>query len=172
MVGIGFLFINDFDTQLRWHVFCLCLFLSSKVECFSRGLECAKLQHLAIGKEVQTCLDMSHVINAGPCLYAVIQDVSLKRKNMSVKLNLNLSRFFFFVDLGVIQGTPDAKFYGHPHSLLIFGQFLLKAHISRARGRGLKARELPLIISAPSFNKASHCLLLGLPPLALDSPKK
>ena len=96
MVGIGFLFINDFDTQLRWHVFCLCLFLSSKVECFSRGLECAKLQHLAIGKEVQTCLDMSHVINAGPCLYAVIQDVSLKRKNMSVKLNLNLSRFFFF----------------------------------------------------------------------------
>ena len=70
------------------------------------------------------------------------------------------------------QGTPDAKFYGHPHSLLLFGQFLLKAHISRARGRGLKARELPLIISAPSSTKASHCLLLGLPPLALDSPKK
>lgn len=35
----------------------------------------------------------------------------------------------------------------------------------------MKARELPLIISAPSSNKASHCLLLGLPPLALDSPK-
>jgi len=132
---------KDKDPHDSFHDALECL-STSKVECLSKGLECAKLQHLAIGKEVQTCLDMSHVINAGPCLYAVIQD-----------------------------GTPDAKFYGHPHSLLLFGQFLLKAHISRARGRGLKARELPLIISAPSSTKASHCLLLGLPPLALDSPK-
>ena len=71
-----------------------------------------------------------------------------------------------------LQGTPDARFYGHPHSLLLFGRFLLKAHISRARGRGLRARELPLIISAPSAHRPSRCLLLGLPPVAVDTPKK
>nr|CAG4638540.1 EOG090X08GG [Cyclestheria hislopi] len=116
--------------------------LKSKVDILHKGIELAKIQHIAIGKEVQACLDMSHVINAGPCLYAVIQ-----------------------------EGTPDARFYGHPHSLLMFGRFLLKAHISRAKGRGLKAKELPLIISTPAAHRPSHCLILGLPPVALDSPK-
>jgi len=132
---------KDKDPHDAFHDALECL-STSKVDGLNKGLDSAKLQNLAIGKQVQTCLDMNHVINAGPCLYSVIQD-----------------------------GSPDAKFYGHPHSLLIFGQFLLKAHISRARGRGLKARELPLIVSAPSSNNSSRCLLLGLPPLALDSPK-
>ena len=33
------------------------------------------MQHIAIGKEVHTSLHMGHVISAGPCLYAAIQDV-------------------------------------------------------------------------------------------------
>lgn len=41
-----------------------------------KAIELAKLQHVAIGKEVHACLDMGHVISAGPCLYAVIQDVN------------------------------------------------------------------------------------------------
>lgn len=114
----------------------------SKIEALYKGMDLAKAQHVAIGKEVHTCLDMSNVINAGPCLYTIIQD-----------------------------GTPDARHYGHPHSLLLFGRFLLKAHISRARGRGLRAKELPLIVSAPSAHRPAHCLLLGLPPVALDTPK-
>ncbi|KAI9559146.1 hypothetical protein GHT06_015935 [Daphnia sinensis] len=132
---------KDKDPADAFHDALECL-SNSKMDAVYRGIELAKLQQIAIGKEVHACLDMGHVINAGPCLYAVIQD-----------------------------GTPDAKYYGHPHSLLMLGQFLLKAHISRARGRGLRARELPLIISAPSAIRPSHCLLLGLPPLSLDSPK-
>nr|CAG4641805.1 EOG090X08GG [Eurycercus lamellatus] len=132
---------KDKDPHDAFHDALECL-SNSKMDALYKGMELAKLQHIAIGKEVHTSLDMGHVISAGPCLYAVIQD-----------------------------GTPDAKFYGYPHSLLLLGQFLLKAHISRARGRGLRARELPLIISAPSAGRPSHCLLLGLPPIALDSPK-
>lgn len=41
-------------------------------------MDMAKLQHMAIGKEVHTCLDMGHVISAGPCLYAVIQEVIIE----------------------------------------------------------------------------------------------
>ncbi|XP_046645795.1 cell division control protein 45 homolog [Daphnia pulicaria] len=132
---------KDKDPADAFHDALECL-SNSKMDAVYKGIELAKLQQMAIGKEVHTCLDMGHVISAGPCLYAVIQD-----------------------------GTPDAKYYGYPHSLLMLGQFLLKAHISRARGRGLRARELPLIISAPSASRPSHCLLLGLPPLSLDSPK-
>lgn len=51
------------------------LHFSSKMESFYKGMELAKMQHVAIGKEVHTSLDMGHVISAGPCLYAVIQDV-------------------------------------------------------------------------------------------------
>lgn len=47
-------------------------------------MEHAKLQHIAIGKEVHTCLDMGHVISAGPCLYAVIQDVISIKYPLSV----------------------------------------------------------------------------------------
>ena len=50
---------------------------SSKMETIYKGMDLAKMQHMAIGKEVHTCLDMGHVISAGPCLYAVIQDVML-----------------------------------------------------------------------------------------------
>nr|CAH0109028.1 unnamed protein product [Daphnia galeata] len=132
---------KDKDPADAFHDALECL-SNSKIDAVYKGIELAKMQQMAIGKEVHTCLDMGHVISAGPCLYAVIQD-----------------------------GTPDAKYYGYPHSLLMLGQFLLKAHISRARGRGLRARELPLIISAPSASRPSHCLLLGLPPLSLDSPK-
>nr|CAG4643303.1 EOG090X08GG [Ilyocryptus agilis] len=132
---------KDKDPHEAFHDALECL-SNSKADVLCKGMEMAKLQHMAIAKEVHTCLDMGHVISAGPCLYAIIQD-----------------------------GTPDARFYGHPHSLLLLGQFLLKAHISRARGRGLRAKELPLIVSAPSANRPSHCLLLGLPPIAFDSPK-
>ena len=45
------------------------------MDAFYKGMELAKMQHIAIGKEVHTSLDMGHVISAGPCLYAVIQDV-------------------------------------------------------------------------------------------------
>lgn len=45
------------------------------MDSFYKGMELAKMQHVAIGKEVHTSLDMGHVISAGPCLYAVIQDV-------------------------------------------------------------------------------------------------
>ena len=44
-------------------------------------MDLAKAQHVAIGKEVHTCLDMSNVINAGPCLYTIIQDVILSFMN-------------------------------------------------------------------------------------------
>nr|CAG4646363.1 EOG090X08GG [Macrothrix elegans] len=132
---------KDKDPHEAFHDALECL-ATSKIETLTKGMESAKLQHIAIGKEVHTCLDMGHVISAGPCLYSVIQ-----------------------------EGTPDARFYGHPHSLLMLGQFLLKAHISRARGRGLRAKDLPLIISSPSANRPSYCLVLGLPPLSMDSPK-
>lgn len=59
---------------------------SSKMEAVYKGMEHAKMQHIAIGKEVHTCLDMGHVISAGPCLYAVIQDVRIFIESLFVFL--------------------------------------------------------------------------------------
>lgn len=66
--GYNKFFIRNSDEHLS--------LFSSKMEAVYKGMELAKLQQMAIGKEVHTCLDMGHVISAGPCLYAVIQDVT------------------------------------------------------------------------------------------------
>nr|CAG4640974.1 EOG090X08GG [Eulimnadia texana] len=112
----------------------------TKTETLRKGLENSKLQHVAIGSEVQTSLHMGHVISAGPFLYAIIQ-----------------------------EGAIDARFYGKPQSLLLLGRFLLLANASRSRGS--RAKFLPLIVSAPAVHKPGYCLVLGLPPIAEDSPK-
>lgn len=76
---------KDKDPHDAFHDALECL-STSKMDALYRGMELAKLQHLAIGKEVHTCLDMGHVISAGPCLYAVIQDVMITQKKKRSRL--------------------------------------------------------------------------------------
>lgn len=74
-----------------------------------KGIEQAKLQHIAIGKEVHTSLDMGHVISAGPCLYAVIQDVCGKHthttlsRRFSDKRRVQSNETFVSFDLRVSE---------------------------------------------------------------------
>nr|CAG4644068.1 EOG090X08GG [Lepidurus arcticus] len=104
-----------------------------------KGLETARFQLTAIFKSVQTMLSIGQVLSAGPFLYAVFQ-----------------------------EGSPDQRFFGSPHTLLLLCRFLLKAHVASSKNR--KAPYLPLLISAP-IPDTDSCLVLGIPPLAEESPR-
>ncbi|XP_057368451.1 LOW QUALITY PROTEIN: cell division control protein 45 homolog, partial [Daphnia carinata] len=84
---------RDKDPADAFHDALECL-SNSKMDAVYRRIELAKLQQIAIGKEVHACLDMGHVINAGPCLYAVIQDVTRilrSRRCFQFSNNIDLS---------------------------------------------------------------------------------
>ena len=78
------------------------LCIRSKMESLYKGMDVAKSQHVAIGKEVHTCLDMGHVINAGSCLYAVIQDVRVFGSN-------SMNRFRISIDFVIFAGHAGCE---------------------------------------------------------------
>lgn len=60
--------------------------------------------------------------------------------------------------------------FSHLHVLSLLAQFILRAYVSMSRNR--KAPTLPLIVSAPKNPENGTCIILGIPPLCEDSPKR
>ena len=88
---------------------------SSKI--LERGINLAKEQLKLVMKQVQNFINLSSIVNAGPFLYALIED-----------------------------GTPDSKYFSRPNCLLLLAQFSLRAHIARSSSRNHeKLKKLPLI---------------------------
>lgn len=60
--------------------------------------------------------------------------------------------------------------FSHPHILSLLAHFVLKAYVAMSR-KG-KSSTLPLIVSAPKNIDGGTCIVLGIPPLCENSPKK
>lgn len=60
--------------------------------------------------------------------------------------------------------------FSHLHMLSLLAQFVLKAYVAMSRNR--KASTLPLIVSAPKNVETGTCIVLGIPPLCENSPKR
>ncbi|XP_046385805.1 cell division control protein 45 homolog [Ischnura elegans] len=82
-----------------------CLSRSQK-DILSSGIEKAKKLLECIFKQVQTSLDMSQVLSAGPFLYLVIQ-----------------------------EGALDSACFSNPHCLSLLAHFALRAHVAISRSR-------------------------------------
>ena len=80
------------------------------MESLYKGMDVAKSQHVAIGKEVHTCLDMGHVINAGSCLYAVIQDVRAFGSNSMNRFRISIDFVIFAGHAGCEILRPSSQF--------------------------------------------------------------
>jgi len=94
-------------------------------------------------KQVQNFINLSSIVNAGPFLYALIED-----------------------------GTPDSKYFSRPNCLLLLAQFSLRAHIARSSSRNHeKLKKLPLIVSVPFDTEKGLSLVIGVPPV-IDRTRK
>lgn len=60
--------------------------------------------------------------------------------------------------------------FSHTHILSLLAQFILQAYVSMSKNK--KASTLPLIVSAPKEVESGTCLLLGIPPVCENSPRK
>lgn len=95
---------------------------------------------------------------AGPFVYYIVQEVS---HILFTHFNYN---FFDF------QGCLDWNTFSNLHILSLLAHFILQAYVAMSRNR--KAATLPLIVSAPRNIENGTCIVLGIPPLCENSPKK
>ncbi|CAG0912461.1 unnamed protein product [Notodromas monacha] len=74
-----------------------------------------------------------------------------------------------FLYVVVSDGCGDAKSLWCPPWLHMLAQFLLEANAAAQRHR--KARTWPLVMALPDPQSIEHQFVVGIPPLAQDSPK-
>lgn len=77
-----------------------------EVNAIKKGIEFAKNRMVATSQQVQTFIDMKHVINAGSFLYAIVADC-----------------------------THDARYFSQPAGLSMLAHFLLEAHVNNSKNR-------------------------------------
>ncbi|KAK2723683.1 hypothetical protein QYM36_002129 [Artemia franciscana] len=70
----------------------------------------------------------------------------------------------------LLEGSPDAAYFSRPQSLTMLAQFLLSAFAATSRSK--KANSLPLVLSSPYSSEDDTCLVVGIPPIGQESPKK
>lgn len=75
--------------------------------------------------------------------------------------------FLYFI---IHESYPDWHMFCRPHALQLLSQYIQHGYCERYRNRNSKA--MPLIVSCPNNLEDGTCLLVGLPPLCEDSPKK
>ncbi|KAJ8042920.1 Cell division control protein 45-like [Holothuria leucospilota] len=63
----------------------------------------------------------------------------------------------------VPDGTPGSKFFSRPNCLMTLGRFTLEAYVKLYNRR--KARNLPLVVTAPLDFENGTSLVVGIPPL-------
>ena len=82
-----------------------------------RGIFLAKEQLKLVMKQVQNFINLNSIVNAGPFLYALIED-----------------------------GTPDSRYFSRTNSLCLLAQFALRGHIAKSSSKTAeKLKKLPLI---------------------------
>lgn len=121
------------------------------LDCLSRvkkdtlelGIVKAKLMLTNIFKSSQSILEMKQVRNSGTFLYVIIPD-----------------------------GTLDSKLFVHPNSLIMLAQFTLRAYVEQKKTRQRNILTFPLIASAVFDPDNDTCIVVGIPPVGEDQPKR
>ncbi|XP_034235913.1 cell division control protein 45 homolog [Thrips palmi] len=84
---------------------------------------------------------------------------------LDMQMVVSAGPFLYFI---IQEGALNARLFSHPHTLISLAQFILQAYVML---KTKKATNLPLIVSAPLNVEEGTCLVVGIPPVAEDSPK-
>lgn len=83
---------------------------------------------------------------------------------LDMQLVVSAGPFLYHI---IQEGSLNSRLFSHPHILISLAQFILQAYVMVRS----KATNLPLIVSAPLNVEEGTCLVVGIPPVAEDSPK-
>lgn len=75
-----------------------------------------------------------------------------------------------FLYVIVPEGCIDSHMFTHPYPLLILSQYILKAYVDSSKNR--RAPEWPLVASSIYNAEMGTCLMVGIPPVCEDQPKR
>lgn len=86
---------------------------------------------------------------------------------LDMKRIVSAGPFIYYI---VQEGCLDWYMLSQQHILTLLAQFILRAYVSMSRNR--RAATVPLIVSAPKDIDTGFCIVVGIPPLCENSPKK
>lgn len=86
---------------------------------------------------------------------------------LEMKQVMNAGPFLYIV---IQDGTLDTRLFAHEHALIMVAQFTLKAYVEASRYRN--ASKWPMIATAPYCEEDGTCLVVGIPPLSEDQPRR
>lgn len=86
---------------------------------------------------------------------------------LEMKQVVNAGPFLYIV---IQSGTLDTRLFAHEHALMMLAQFTLRAYVETSRYKN--ATKWPLIASAPYSEEDGTCLVVGIPPLCEDQPRR
>jgi cell division control protein 45 len=125
-------------------------------ECFNVALDClSKIKKEVISKGIERAKIITTT------MFKTVQGA------IDMKQIITAGNFVYYI---IQEGSLDWCMFSNQHVLLLLAQFILRAYVSMSRNR--KAPDLPLIISAPKSLELGTCIILGIPPLRQNSPKK
>lgn len=75
-----------------------------------------------------------------------------------------------FLYIIIPEGVADNHVFAHPHPLMMLAQFTLKAYVDSSKNR--RAPEWPLIVSSICNTENGTCLVVGIPPVCEDQPRR
>lgn len=86
---------------------------------------------------------------------------------LEMKKVMNAGSFLYVI---IPEGTLDSRLFAHPHTLVMLAQFVLKAYVETSKRKG--AATSPLVASANFDFEDETCLLVGIPPICEDQPRR
>lgn len=75
-----------------------------------------------------------------------------------------------FLYIIIPEGSVDNHIFAHPHPLLMLAQFTLRAYVDSSKNR--RAPEWPLVASSIYNAEEGTCLIVGIPPVCEDQPRR
>lgn len=86
---------------------------------------------------------------------------------LELKQVINAGTFLYVV---LADSIINCHVFNHPHILLILAQFILKAYVESSRNK--RAATWPLVASAMYSEEDGTCLIVGIPPVCEEQPKR
>lgn len=128
----------------------------SRKECFNLALQClSRNKNEILYQGIERAKQVTQI------LFKTVQSALEMRQVVSA------GPFFYYI---IQDGCVDWQMFSQQHVLLLLAQFILRAYVSGSKNK--KASAMPLLVSAPCDLISGDCMIVGIPPLCENSPKK
>lgn len=125
-------------------------------KCFLEASEClSRTNHETLKKAVERAKNM------------LIHIHKTAQSILEMRQVINTGTFLY---IALSEGILRCHQFSHPHALTMLAQFVLRAYVENSKHKN--AKNWPLVASAMYSEEDKTCLILGIPPVSEDQPKR